>query len=61
MVSPTDSQLNIIVFESGKQHPAHVGLVLQKQTLQTILQRALNTWSDVPPEVLQFSDSIDKI
>ena len=29
--------------------------------VKTLFQRALNTWSDVPPELLSFSDSLEKL
>lgn len=60
MVSPPNPKLVLMVVDLSTVLPT-VNLKLDKQTLQTILQRALNTWSDVPPEVLQFSDSIDRL
>ena len=60
MVSPPNPNLVLMVVDLSTVLPT-VNLKLDKQTLQTILQRALNTWSDVPPEVLQFSDSIDRL
>lgn len=60
MVSPPNPKLILMVVDLSTVLPT-VNLKLDKQTLQTILQRALNTWSDVPPEVLQFSDSIDRL
>lgn len=60
MVSTPNPKLILMVVDLSTVLPT-VNLKLDKQTLQTILQRALNTWSDVPPEVLQFSDSIDRL
>ena len=33
---------------------------LTAQELQTILQRACNTWSDIPPHILQLCDRNDR-
>ena len=38
-----------------------VEVLTSKTTLLNILQRALNTWSDIPQEILTFSDAIEKI
>ena len=62
MVSPPDTKL----ITTGQL--AYIGNMgelvtvrITKQELQTILQRALNTWSDAPEKLLEFSDLIDKI
>lgn len=38
-----------------------VEILLSKQELLTVFQRALNTWSDIPPELLEFSDHISEL
>ena len=62
MVSPPDTKLIttgqlVYVGNMGEL----VTVRITKQELQTILQRALNTWSDAPEKLLEFSDLIDKI
>lgn len=54
-------KVNLLVFETAGLHPKSVSVLLDKPLLQTILHRALNTWSDVPPELMRFSDQIDKL
>jgi hypothetical protein len=29
--------------------------------IKILFQRALNTWSDIPPELLEFSDKLEKL
>ena len=62
MVSPTDTQL---ITTGQLAYLGNLGkfvtVMITKQELQTILQRALNTWSDAPEKLLEFSDLIDKI
>ena len=38
-----------------------VEILLSKQELLTVFQRALNTWSDIPPELLEFSDQLEQL
>lgn len=43
---------------------SYSGVVLArvpKSDVKTLFQRALNTWSDIPQEILTFSDAIEKI
>lgn len=61
MVAPIDDNLDKPVVLVVVRLDSTTSLTLSKHDLQTILQRALNTWSDVPPALLDFSDAIDKI
>jgi type IV secretory pathway ATPase VirB11/archaellum biosynthesis ATPase len=59
MDSPT--QLDTEVFLQVI-HPG--GLVISRlkfDDLKTLFNRALNTWVDAPPELLEFSDQIEKL
>jgi hypothetical protein len=63
MVSPIDHPVDkqgtlIFIADDGI---STVATAATKSQVQQLLQRALNTWSDVPPKLMQFSDNIDKI
>lgn len=34
---------------------------LPLDVIQTVFQRALNTWSDIPPDLLEFADHLEKL
>jgi hypothetical protein len=36
-------------------------LSVDTESFKTLMQRALNTWSDAPTALLEFSDRIDQI
>lgn len=58
MVSPPNPELVVLITVT----PGSVNAItLPIPVLQTIFQRALNTWSDVPEELLHYSDLIDKL
>ena len=43
---------------------SYSGVVLArvpKSGVKTLFQRALNTWSDAPKELIEFSDSLEKM
>lgn len=63
MVAPIDDSVDkqgtlVFIADSGI---TMVSTPISKKLLQQLLQRALNTWSDAPPKLMQFSDNIDKI
>lgn len=58
MVSPPSLELVVLIAVT----PGSVNsITLPIPVLQTILQRALNTWSDAPKKLLEFSDKIDRL
>lgn len=36
-----------------------VALSIRPEDLKTIFQRALNTWTDIPPYLLEISDKLE--
>jgi hypothetical protein len=43
-------------------HPTTLVMArLPLDVIKTVFQRALNTWSDIPPELLEFSDHLEKL
>lgn len=62
MVSSIDHPiaLGTLIF-IGSDGLQTIAVPVAKAELQVILQRALNTWSDAPQKLMQFSDNLDRL
>ena len=62
MVAPIDHPiaLGTLIF-IGSDGTQTISVPVAKAELQVILQRALNTWSDAPQKLMQFSDNLDRL
>ena len=56
-IAPEDDSI-VVLFPSVTGYKT---FSMSAQELQTILQRACNTWSDIPPHVLRLCDETDKL
>ena len=62
MVDPV--KLDPFIHAGPSVRPEEVGIVVMQidlVDLRAIFQRALNTWSDVPPYILALSDKLQEL
>jgi hypothetical protein len=50
--------VRIIVISS---HLDTAEILVSKETILNVFQRALNTWADAPPELFTFCDQLEKL
>ena len=64
MVAPIDDNLDQAEFTTIQILDTRTGFhlcTLEREHMMTLFQRALNTWSDAPQQLLSLSDALNKI